>query len=53
MGTTLLKFAGAEARVVTCAGDSSPGRKSAMYFGYGLGGIIVLVLVVMLLTGRL
>jgi hypothetical protein len=28
-------------------------KESAMYYGYGLGGIILLVFVVMLLTGRL
>jgi hypothetical protein len=28
-------------------------KESTMYFGYGLGGIIMLVVVIMLLTGRL
>ena len=31
----------------------SPGKERTMYFGYGLGGIILLVVVVLLLTGRL
>jgi hypothetical protein len=28
-------------------------RRCAMYYGYGLGGIVLLVLLILLLTGRL
>jgi hypothetical protein len=37
------------ATVASCATKSG----GPMYYGYGLGGILVLILIILLLTGRL
>jgi hypothetical protein len=29
------------------------GRRYAMYYGYGIGGIVLLIVLILLLTGRL
>jgi hypothetical protein len=53
MGMTLLILHRSGARVSGLQGPQLSRKESTMYFGYGLGGIILLVVVVMLLTGRL
>jgi hypothetical protein len=53
METTLLIFAGAGGPWSGLRGRQFSRKESTMYFGYGVGGVILLVVVFMLLTGRL
>jgi len=32
---------------------SSPQKEANMYYGYGVGGLLVLILLILLLTGRI
>jgi len=43
----------ANIREGVCDGHAQRSREEQMYYGYGLGGILVLILIILLLTGRL